>query len=67
MVVLPGTRDPFLVWGGLVHPWTPGGYTAAKSLDPDTEVEVLTPPSVMKTLAQGYRPVVHPSAEASSG
>jgi hypothetical protein len=28
MVVLPGTRDPLLVWGGQVHTWTPGGYTA---------------------------------------
>jgi len=67
MAVLPGTRDPLLVWGGQVHTWTPGGYTAARSLDPDTEVAVLTPPSVVKTLAQGHRPVVHPSAEARSG
>ena len=67
MVVRRGTPDPLLVWGGQVHTWTPGGYTAARSLDPDTEVEVLTPFSVVKTLAQGYRPVVHPSAEARSG
>jgi hypothetical protein len=67
MVVLPGSREPLLVWGGQVYTWAPGGYTAARSLDPDTEVEVLTPPSVVKTLAQGYRPSVHPSAEASSG
>ena len=67
MVVLPGNRDPLLVWGGQVYTWTPGGYTAARPLDRDTEVEVLTPPSMMKTLAQGYRPVVHPSAGAVSG
>ncbi len=67
MVVLLGSREPLLVWGGQVHTWTPGGYTAARPLDPDTEVQVLTPPSVVKALAQGYRPVVHPSAEASSG
>jgi hypothetical protein len=67
MVVLPGTRDPWLVWGGAVHAWTPGGYASRKPLPPDTEVEVLTPPSVVKTLAHGYRPVVHPSARAHSG
>jgi len=67
IVVLLGSREPLLVWDGQVHTWTPAGYTAARSLDPDTEVQVLTPPSVVKALAQGYRPVVHPSAEASSG
>ena len=67
MVVLLGSREPLLVWGGQVHAWTSGGYAAARSLDPNTEVQVLTPPSVVKTLAQGYRPVVHPSAGASSG
>lgn len=67
MVVFPGTRDPLLVWGGRVHKWTPGGYTSARSLDRNAEVEVLTPASVVKALADGYRPVVHPSAEASSG
>jgi len=67
MVVLLDTRDPLLIWGGQVHTWTPGGYTAARPLDPGTELEVLTPPSVVKTLGHGYRPVVHPSAEARSG
>ncbi len=62
MVVLLGSREPLLVWGGQAHTWTPGGYTAARPLDPDTEVQVLTPLSVVKALAQGYRPVVHPSA-----
>ena len=67
MVVLPGTRDPWLVWGEAVQAWTPKGYTSRKSMPAATEVEVLTPPSVVKTLAQGYRPAVHPSAGAFSG
>jgi len=67
MMVLPGTRDPWLVWDGAVHAWTLAGYASRKPLAPDTAVEVLTPPSVAKTLAHGYRPVVHPSAEARSG
>ena len=67
MVVLPGTRDPLLLWGGSVHAWSPAGYSAAKALPADTELEVLTPPSVVKTLTQGYGPVVHPSAGTNSG
>ena len=66
MVASSGARDPLLIWGGLVHTWTPGGYTTTRSREPDTAVEVLTPPSVVKALAQGYRPVVHPSAEGRS-
>jgi hypothetical protein len=32
MVVLPGTRDPLLVWGGRCMPGHRGGYTAARPL-----------------------------------
>ena len=67
MVVLPGNRDPLLVWGGPVHTWTPGGYTSARLSNPNTAVEVLTPPSVVNVLTRGYRPVMHPSAGAVSG
>jgi len=67
LVVLPGTRDPWLVWDGLVHTWTAGGYASRRLMPPDTALEVLTPPSVVKTLARGYRPVVHPSADEVSG
>ena len=67
MVVLPGTRDPWLVWGGAVQAWTPKGYPSRKSMLVDTGVVVLTPPSVVKTLADGYRPAVHPSAGVVSG
>ena len=40
--------------------WTPGGYREA-----DTAFEgalLLTPPSTLRALAAGYRPVLHPSA-----
>jgi hypothetical protein len=67
MVVLPGTREPGLVWGGAVRTWTPEGYTSEKNLSAGTSVEVLTPPSVVKTLAQGFRPEVHSTAGAVSG
>jgi hypothetical protein len=65
MVVLPGTRDP--CWSGMVGaPGHLAGY-ASRSHWPPIPVEVLTPPSVVKALGHGYRPVVHPSAEARSG
>jgi hypothetical protein len=64
MVVREGTREPLLVVGGAVHPWTPGGYGPRQVLPPATAVQVLTPPSVVKALARGYRPVLHPSVRA---
>jgi len=42
-------------------------FTVARPLSLFAGLEVLTPPWVVKTLAHGYRPVVHPSAEARSG
>ncbi|QFT99530.1 hypothetical protein FIU85_19600 [Roseovarius sp. THAF8] len=52
---------PHLVWGGRLLRYAPGGYTAAlpRSTGPAT---VLTPASIVATLAAGYRPVPHPSA-----
>jgi hypothetical protein len=50
-----------LVWNGRLRPWALDGYAAAKPLPP-APVEVLTPPSTVTVLADGYRPMVHPSA-----
>jgi hypothetical protein len=45
-------------WG-----WSFGGYhPSAKQLPDDTMVEVLTPATIVRVLAAGYRPQVHPSA-----
>jgi hypothetical protein len=62
LVVRHGTREPLLVLGGAVYPWTPAGYGLRQSLPADTPVQVLTPRSVVKALARGYRPVLHGSA-----
>ena len=64
MVVRTGTREPLLVLGGAVHPWTPAGYGPRQALAADTPVQVLTPPSVVRVLARGYRPALHPSVTA---
>lgn len=41
--------------------WSPGGYVASRAR-PAGEVAVLTPPSSLAALANGYRPLWHPSA-----
>jgi hypothetical protein len=53
-----------IVWGGGAHalqdgkpaPWSFEGYGAPLTLPPETEVDVLTPPSTVAALAAGYRP-----------
>lgn len=61
MAVREGAREPLLVLGGAVHPWTPAGYGPRASLPADTPVQVLTPRSVVRVLARGYRPALHPT------
>jgi hypothetical protein len=61
LVMLAGGGEPFLRHGKALHPWTPAGYGPVRHLAPETVVEVLTPPSVVKVLALGYRPVIHPT------
>ena len=38
-------------------PWSFAGYGARERLDPDGVADVLTPPSTVKALAAGYRPL----------
>ncbi len=45
-------------------PWTHRGYLDPVALEPATRVELLTPPSAVAAIAAGYRPLLHPSAEA---
>jgi hypothetical protein len=65
VVVRDGTREPLLVLDGAVHSWTPAGYGPRRSLPANTAVQVLTPPSVVKVLARGYRPALHGSASGT--
>ena len=62
MIALDG--DAFAVRGRHLLPWTPQGYGAAKPLPRGTQVDVLTPPSMLKVLAAGYTPQWHPSADS---
>ncbi len=52
--------ESYLVARGAALRWSPSGYHAAqKSL---RDAALLTPPSTVRALAAGYRPVLHPSA-----
>jgi len=64
----PGTmieyrNAPHLLWDGILRPWRFQGYAEAfEARDGGEEVVVLTPASVVRTLATGFRPQVHESA-----
>ncbi|MGH6715066.1 MAG: hypothetical protein ACREDC_02630 [Bradyrhizobium sp.] len=54
--------DCFLIAQGRVMKWAPAGYREAPA---DLEnAMLLTPPSTLRALQSGYRPVLHPSARA---
>lgn len=56
---------PGLLRAGTFLPWSFQGYQAGVQLARAARVELLTPPSTVATIAAGYRPVVHPSADPS--
>lgn len=58
--------EAFALRGAHLLPWTPSGYDAAQPRPRGIEADVLTPPSILAVLAQGYRPQWHPSAPAQA-
>ncbi len=58
---------PFLVYGGRLLAWTPGGYLDRPPPEPADAVTVITPRATVAVLAAGYRPVIHPTAAAAAG
>ena len=55
--------ESFLVVQGRALEWSPAGYREAQIAINDAML--LTPPSTVRALSAGYRPVLHPSAERS--
>ena len=55
--------ESLLIVAGCSRPWSFGGYCEPR--DDVTAVLLLTPPSTLRALQAGYRPVLHPSAQAS--
>jgi hypothetical protein len=52
--------ESLLIAQGRSFAWSPAGYRAAEITEEGARL--LTPPSTLRTLAAGYRPVLHPSA-----
>lgn len=64
VVCVDDPRAAFLLLQGYLYRWSPAGYVERSAVLPGQTVTVLTPPSVTRVLAAGYRPVVHQSADA---
>jgi hypothetical protein len=55
--------EPYLVFDGRLRAWTTGGYGPHQA--PGDDVELVTPPSLLRVLRAGWNPLVpflHPSA-----
>ena len=63
MVRVDDPQAAFLLHQGDLCLWSPGGYVERRAAPSGQTVTVLTPPSVPRVLAAGYRPAVHPSAD----
>jgi hypothetical protein len=61
-MVQAGTES-YLMTQGRALQWSPAGYSKAQHAIED--VMLLTPPSTLRALDAGYRPVLHPSAVIS--
>ncbi|HEX9653508.1 MAG TPA: hypothetical protein VGA99_07340, partial [bacterium] len=61
-VTIPGDCDAYLILQGKLLRWSPFGYESVLRPPAVIEVTVLTPPSVVRTLAAGYQAGLHPSA-----
>ena len=54
--------EALLVWRASLWLWTPAGYTERFPLTRPGPFTLLTPPSILRVLAGGYSPGVHPTA-----
>ena len=58
MIALTG-KDSYAVRGDTLLPWTPFGYGPQRDRLRGLEVDVLTPPAMLRALSRGYRPRWH--------
>ena len=58
--MVAGPDGACVVVGGKMLRWTPAGYVAEPRMR--EVLGLLTPPSTLRALRAGYRPVLHPSA-----
>jgi hypothetical protein len=57
-----GAEQAYLVWGGRLLAWSPGGYRESRPRPKRQRVRVLTPASTVAAIRSGYVPEVHASA-----
>jgi hypothetical protein len=62
IVTIAAGENAFLLWKSTLRRWTHAGYDAQHPIEPSMIVNVLTPLSIVRTIAAGYVPIVHPSA-----
>lgn len=62
MVLADDSETACLLWQGGLSRWSTAGYIGREAIASGLSVTVLTPPSVIRVLAAGYRPRVHQSA-----
>lgn len=55
-------NDAFALKGDRMLHWSPQGYVDTVSRPRDTDVQLLTPPSIVCVLARGYAPLWHQTA-----
>ena len=58
--MLQSGSESYLIVQGEALRWSPAGYDAREPID---AAMLLTPPSILRALTAGYRPVLHPSTE----
>jgi len=58
--MLQAADESFVIVQGRALQWSPAGYRAADKGPRDATL--LTPPSTLRAMSAGYRPVLHPSA-----
>jgi hypothetical protein len=54
--------ESWLLWQSALHHWTPGGYDRRIPRPAKGAVAILTPQAMVRTIAAGYTPAIHPSA-----
>jgi hypothetical protein len=63
-ILLGVSATPYLVRGARLYPWSFEGYGQPIARSAGI-VQVLTPPSIVRALADGYVPALHPTAKAT--
>jgi hypothetical protein len=65
IVTFPEEADVYLLWQNALLRWTPAGYDLRRPLEPTAVLNVLTPLSIVRTIAAGYIPALHPTASTT--